>query len=48
MVAGIDAAVLSPEIWVASGTDIFKDLSAPDLVLSPGMEWAELGDLTGK
>ena len=43
MAAGIEVAVLPPAIWVASVADFPQDLSAPDLVLSSGVEWVVAG-----
>ena len=40
--AGNELAVLLPRIWAASVVDFFWDLSTPDLVLSCGVEGAEL------
>ena len=46
--AGIEVAVVLPEIWAASVADFSQDLSAPDLGLSYGMEWVEPGCFAGK
>ena len=41
--AGIEVAVLLPDIRVASVSDLSQDLSAPDPVLSCSMQWAGPG-----
>lgn len=41
MSAGIEMELLLPEIWACSVADFSQDLSAPMLVLSCNVEWAE-------
>ena len=43
MDARIEVALLHTGIWAASVADFPQDLSAPDPVLSCGVDWAELG-----
>ena len=43
MAAGIELVALLTEIWAASVAVFSQYLSAPDVVLSCGVEWAELG-----
>ena len=48
MAAGIEMAALPQEIWAASVAVFSQELSAPDQVLSFGVEWAGQGGLIGR